>query len=249
VQDTTVAAPSHKTFRTIADGTPGLIFYRSQDGELLKQFDKQLPPVFLYGQGTAYSEIAAPGRLDLMGIYFQPQALRVIFGMDSNEITNDCLDVDTLSTSPLSERLLDAACPARQAQMLTDFLLGLLKRNGAKEDDATKLAVSKIVEKKGNVGIRELCRSLYLSERSLERKFLQNIGIAPKVFLRIQRFQNSLAQIRQNGYQKLTDIAYDNAYSDQSHFLRDFKAFTGFSPTQYLKNTREVVANFSQVTV
>ena len=71
------------------------------------------------------------------------------------------------------------------------------------------------------------------------------IGVSPKLFLRINRFQNALAQIKQQGYDKLSDVAFDNDYADQSHFLRDFQAFTGLAPFQYLKRTREVVANFS----
>lgn len=242
------AGTTPKTFRTIADGSPGLVFNRAQAA--LNRYSKKLPVVFLYGQGTAYAEIVSPGDLDLMGIYFQPHALRAIFGLDSAEITDSCLDLNDLSARfgyALSERLQYAVTLERQAQIIHEFLFLLLKQNSPKQDPLAAFAVSKIKENRGQITIRELQRSLHISERSLERKFLQHIGISPKLFLRINRFQNALSQIRCQDYDKLSDVAFDNDYADQSHFLRDFKAFTGLAPLQYLKQTRELVDNFSQL--
>ncbi|MCE7923636.1 MAG: AraC family transcriptional regulator [Haliscomenobacteraceae bacterium CHB4] len=99
----------------------------------------------------------------------------------------------------------------------------------AKEDFVARLAAQKIHEKQGNISLSELQRSLRLSERSLQRRFRQSVGLPPKLYLRIRRFQTSLAQIQRQDFDRLTDIAYDNGYADQSHFLRDFKEFTGCS--------------------
>lgn len=246
------ALPAQQTFRTVADGLPGLIFHRKADSESLRQFDKTLPAVFLYGQGTGYSEITTSGSLDLMGIYFQPHALRTIFGIDSAEITNSCIDLDDISRKygfSISDQLFNANSTGDQTQIIHEFLFFLLENNGSKADDVAHYAVSKIAEKQGKMTVQELQQTLRLSERSLERKFLQQIGISPKLYLRIQRFQNALTQIRHKGFEKLTDVAYDHDYADQSHFLRDFKAFTGLAPSQYLKQTTEVLDNFSQMAV
>jgi AraC-like DNA-binding protein len=85
-----------------------------------------------------------------------------------------------------------------------------------------------------------------LSERTLERRFKQSIGISAKLFSRICRFQESLNQLRKNKYDKLSDIAYENGYADQSHFIRSFKEFTGVSPFDYRKQLKEVAENFPE---
>jgi AraC-like DNA-binding protein len=95
----------------------------------------------------------------------------------------------------------------------------------------------------GNISLKNIQKDLQLSERSFERRFKQCVGVSPKLFSRICRFQASLAQLRKNGYNKLSDIAYENEYADQSHFIRAFKEFAGFSPVQYQKKSKEVVEN------
>lgn len=250
VQD--AAETGLKTFRTIADGTPGLIFQRSESGETLWREGKKLAPVFVFGQSTRFAEISTAGRLDLLGIYFQPHALRCIFGLDSNEITDSCFDLTEMTSrheSSLVGQLFEAACPQLQLQRIGKFLHGLLGKNAPKEDFAARLALLKIHEKQGNISLSELQRSLRLSERSLQRRFRQSVGLPPKLYLRIRRFQTSLAQIQRQDFNRLTDIAYDNGYADQSHFLRDFKEFTGWPPSHFLRQTEEVVEGLHRVEV
>jgi len=88
---------------------------------------------------------------------------------------------------------------------------------------------------------------LLLSEKSFERKFKQGVGISPKLFSRICRFQAALNQLRNNHYRKLSDVAYENGYADQSHFIRAFKEFAGFSPQQYRLQSHEVVENLPEL--
>jgi AraC-like DNA-binding protein len=83
-----------------------------------------------------------------------------------------------------------------------------------------------------------------MSERSLERKFRQHIGISPKLFSRINRFQEAFRLLKNNNYIKLSDIAFDAGYTDQSHFIREFKEFTGFAPYKYQKEFGPINEDF-----
>jgi AraC-like DNA-binding protein len=94
---------------------------------------------------------------------------------------------------------------------------------------------------------KELQQKTQLSERSLERKFKDSVGISPKLFARIIRFQETLNQMRNNKYEKLSDIAYENDYADQAHFIRVFKEFTGFSPLDFKRQAKEDVENFPHI--
>lgn len=108
-------------------------------------------------------------------------------------------------------------------------------------------AVSVIAVSKGNIALKRLQLELQLSERSFERKFKEYIGISPKLFARICRFQASLQQLRSNDFSKLSDIAFEQEYADQSHFIRAFKEFAGFSPFQYQKQYPEVIENLATI--
>jgi AraC-like DNA-binding protein len=71
-----------------------------------------------------------------------------------------------------------------------------------------------------------------ITSRYLQKLFLQYTGLTPKLYTKIHRFQSSLALVAQKEA-PLTSIAYDCGYFDQSHFIRDFKAFTGTTPSDY----------------
>ena len=87
---------------------------------------------------------------------------------------------------------------------------------------------------------------LNITERSLERYFKQYVGISPKLYARINRFQTALETLRKSNFDSLTDIAYQNNYFDQSHFIRDFKEFAGTTPKHFLHQANEQVANFPE---
>lgn len=102
-----------------------------------------------------------------------------------------------------------------------------------------------ILQGKGHVSFATLQQQIRMTERTLERRFKQSIGISAKMFSRICRFQESLNQLRNNNYKKLSDIAHENDYADQSHFIRSFKEFAGVSPFDYRKQLNEVAENFA----
>ena len=186
----------------------------------------------------------------MFGVCFYPNALKSVFGLDADALTDTCADINELARKPdssLSDRLLNTGSPTRQLDLIFSFLLTQISHNTSQQDSVTEYALAKLIQSKGNIPVNELWQSLNISERTLERKFRQSVGIAPKLFARICRFQASLTQLRSHQYDKLSDIAFENGYADQSHFIRAFSEFSGFSPAQYQKKSREVVANFPEL--
>lgn len=243
--DNAHAAP--KTFLAIADGCPGIIFHQPEKGKLLDYEQKPLPGVILYGQTVEPVKFHSTGPFSAMGVYFYPHALKTIFGVDANELTDTCIDLLLLPNKKkhrLADQLMNAMTPTGQVNAMADYLMKQLVLHSANTDQSTEFALTQLIQSKGSASLKEVQKTLQLSERTFERRFRQTVGISAKLFSKIRRFQEGLHQLRNNKYQKLSDIAYDNDYADQAHFIRTFKEFTGHSPNQYQKGVVEVVESF-----
>jgi AraC-like DNA-binding protein len=248
VLENSSADDSTLTFSPLADGCPGIMYQQPDKGTFfLEEDNQQLASIFLYGQTIQPAKMVLTGRVNTVGICLQPHALQSVFGIDAHELTGNCVDLGLVQHKKervLQEKLLAAASIEEQINLISASLLKAAEQNSDKQDAITSFAISEITRGKGDISFAELQKQLQLSERTLERRFKQSIGISAKLFSRICRFQESLNQLRKNNYDKLSDIAYENGYADQSHFIRSFKEFTGVSPFDYHKQLKEVAENF-----
>ncbi|MEM9983080.1 MAG: helix-turn-helix transcriptional regulator, partial [Bacteroidota bacterium] len=146
--------------------------------------------------------------------------------------------------SDLLLQLQESNATEERIDYLCRFFIDQLAHIRTKPDQDLAYALQTIVQQAGRVSLKALQQELRISERTFERKFKSYVGVSPKLFTRICRFQSSLKQLRAGKYQKLSDIAFDNGYSDQSHFIRDFKRFSGHLPLQY-QQANPLVENFS----
>jgi transcriptional regulator GlxA family with amidase domain len=83
--------------------------------------------------------------------------------------------------------------------------------------------------------VRDIARHIGLSQRRFIQVFTEEIGMTPKLFSRVQRFQRTIALVRQTTAPDWARLAVDCGYFDQSHLIRDFLMFSGFSPADYLR--------------
>lgn len=143
--------------------------------------------------------------------------------------------------------MLHAVSAAQGIEILSAFFISLMKKNKKQENNKVRYCLSKIHATKGQVTLGDFPRELYISESTFERTFKQTVGISPKLYTRITRFQASLEQLRRHQFQQLSDIAFEQHYADQSHFIREFKAFTGIVPNYFHRQTNEMVTNFPEL--
>ncbi len=93
------------------------------------------------------------------------------------------------------------------------------------------LATELIESQNGQLKVCEVAQILGVSTRTLERQFIKILGIPPKQFIRLVRFQNAVERLKEiSKFENLTDIAHNSGYFDQSHFIKDFKSLSGQSP-------------------
>lgn len=230
-----------KTFKIIPDGLSGLIFQEKAD-LFFDRKQQPLPQLFLYGQTTCHSEQRAIGHFKNIGVYLQPTALKTIFNIDAFELTNRHISIDCLANDPILEQLVNAPSVSQKIEIISQFILKRMHHNdhfSGNANFATKLL-------QNGKPLKNIQTEMNLSERSLERLIKQFIGISPKLFSRIMRFQSGLHKLRQEACCNLTDIAYQADYFDQSHFIREFKEFTGMNPKKFILQTNEQVENFPE---
>lgn len=235
--------PAIKTYKIVADGAPGLVFQFSRT--FYDVNDCRFPFFFLYGQSTRNDYNTSTGCFRNIGVVLQPDAVKSVFGIDSIQITNNYVDADLLQQERMSDQLLNSTDTDHCIQLLGGYLLGKVRTNPYKSSQAAAYASGKLLMDPG-VNLMMLQEELNLSERSLERLFRANIGMSPKLFARVCRFQASLTTLRNNSYDKLSDISYGYGYSDQSHFIREFREFAGVTPNAWLKKATEVVENYPE---
>lgn len=240
-----------KTFGPMADGCPGLIF-QAEGEAFLDEGQQEMSKLLVYGQTTRATKIIAAGQFRTIGVYFYPDALKTIFGVNADEYTDTCFDLDAVTQKQgiyLLDQLHEINSLDKKIEGLCSYIFSQIRKNHTLENEAMQFALGQIIASNGNIALKDLQDKLFLTERSFERRFKEHVGITPKLFTRIVRFQSSLQQLRKSDFDKLSDIAFENDYSDQSHFIRVFKEFAGVSPQQYRKNLNEVVKNFPELII
>lgn len=195
------------------------------------------PPIELWGQITKPLGIKSIGKNTMLGVRFYAHSAAYFFkeGVSefNNEISNGA-DLFGTSIKDLHESLLEASDLKSRITLIEDYLLGRLVISD-KQHTKIKLIGEIAASLKDNVNNEKIVSvSLRnnISTRYLTQLFSQYTGLAPKLFCKINRFQHSLNLIHSND-QKLTGIAYDSGYFDQSHFIREFKSFTGVTPSSF----------------
>ena len=219
-----------------ADGYPGILYSISNEPITLQPYGKLLPDFFLYGQTIEPIELIIEGPYEMIVFQLYPFATRLFLDINPKEINDACYDlqqVKSVDTNGTREELTNKSTEER-VDIVSDYILELVKSTSTDIDNSIKMAVSTIIKSKGVITIKNLREQLYITERTFERKFNKEVGVSPKQFAKIIQFSFSLDQIKDSDYTNLTNIAYENGFTDQSHFIRSFKKYTGGTPKEIL---------------
>ena len=219
-----------------ADGHPGLMFQQTDNGLVVQPNNKRMPVLFLYGQTIHPVELEIEGAYKLIVFQFYPFVPKSIFGIDPVQIHDDCFDLTELkniSIKALNKMLLSTSSLQEKIDKLSELVFALLQSKKGNIDLRICSVIQMIIATKGQENIVDIYRQLNLNKRTIERRFLAETGISPKQFASMVQFQSSMQQITAKDFKKLTDIVYENGYTDQSHFIKVFKFFAGKTPKQF----------------
>jgi AraC-like DNA-binding protein len=209
------------------------------------------PPVELWGQITQPLPIRSLGKNRMMGIRFLPHGAAFFLHEKADGFNNhvvDYRDIAGKQVATLHQQLLEAKTQSERITLIETFLLYNLDRTAKKRNDNVDLVGDVMCElnKQDFFENIETIASRYgISSRYLQKLFLQYTGLTPKLYSKIHRFQHSLRLVTKKET-PLTSIAYDCGYFDQSHFIREFKSFTGLTPSGYSLETSPITGAFAE---
>ena len=180
-------------------------------------------------------------RVESFAVFFWPSGWSQLFNIPICEITNRFFDA-TLVHGPairtLWNRMGEARHFTRRVEIVEDFLLGQLSSGTL--DCRIGLAAKYLFHQHGSVSIRTLGRQSVLSLRQFQRVFRRDVGMSPKVFARVARFQAALDAKLSNPARTWLDIAHSFGYYDQMHMIHDFEHLGRNTPTQVLVDMGDV---------
>jgi AraC-like DNA-binding protein len=207
---------------------------RFYDGERPEHCSRLSGAVFSGASGRSFSP--APESF-IIGVHFKPGGAFPFLGLPADELADTHVDLETLwgaAASRLRERLCDARTSTERFYLLEEALLSRL-RQGVEQHYAVSAALELFGKNRCGPRVMEAAKDLGLSQRRFIQVFKAEVGITPKLFSRIQRFQQARAFIQYDRSINWADLAVDFGYFDQSHFIRDFLEFSGVNPTDYIR--------------
>lgn len=198
------------------------------------------PDFAIGGYMTKSVEYTNTGDLGAIMVGFKPWGVQAFLDFELKSVTNANSDMHLHFGSAISfveEMLCEAEGIQERIRIIETFLAGRMRRPCL--DEAMINAVGLIAQSKGTLTVEQLAKECYMSRRTLLRRFEAAIGISPKPFARIVRFQNLFKSIENQAAElEWSQVAFEAGFSDQAHFINDFRAFSGMSPARFLEDAQ-----------
>jgi len=239
-------------YRLFSDGNPGMVFHFNKPLLQYKQTEGiwfPQPSSFAYGQVSDFSELISRGDFHMLVVVLQPYAIYSLCKVAGYELTNQTVpltDIFGAKINDLEEQVIGAANICEAISLIESWLISQLKK--AKEPDGyLKRSIELICYNKGMLTIEKLLAQVPVTERQMERKFKEYIGITPKKFTDIVRFQAFIKALKSSKSASITEMVYRFGYYDQAHLNNYFKRKTGVTPFDYKTNLNLLAVNLMQV--
>ena len=178
--------------------------------------------------------------IEMAVIQLEPYGFHLLTGLPMQKYKNRFFQLDdffsALVLENLYQRLYDASEDVLKIKILEEFVLAQITTQAV--DDRILFATHQI-QQKPDTQLDDLMLHLNLSARRIRDLFALHIGISPKYYLRLSRFNHTTNEVSRNNYKSLTEIALAKGYFDQAHFIKEFKEFGGLSPNQFRKLTEK----------
>jgi AraC-like DNA-binding protein len=234
--------PPHPREHILPSGTVELVVnLRADEVRIDGPSRQRLSGAAVSGTYSRFFVIDPAPHAAMVGVHFRPGGAAPFLGVTPGDLTDAHTELSDLwgrSAVELRERLCTAATPEERFALLERVLTARLTRAPLRHR-AVPAALAAF-ERPG-VCVRDVAAHVGLCQRRFIRVFAAEVGLTPKLYSRVRRFQRARAMVRRAAAPDWARVAAECGYFDQAHLIRDFRAFAGLSPTEYLRQQGEAV--------
>jgi AraC-like DNA-binding protein len=238
----------HAMERLLPDGSMELVIdlrndkVRSYDPDSRSAFETGVGSVVV-GAQSGYFVLDTACQASVIGAHFKPGGAFPFFRLPMDELRDQHVPLEALWGSfavDLRDRLLEAKTPEGRLGILEQALLSRIVKPPARHR-AVNFALREFERGPLTIGIADIEDRIGLSPKRFIQVFREEVGLTPKLFCRVRRFQEVLRRVAHPSRVDWADVALSCGYFDQAHFIHDFRAFSGISPSAYLCHRTEHV--------
>jgi AraC-like DNA-binding protein len=205
----------------------------------------RLPRVIVSGAGARYEFVDTLGIEELCGIVIRPGGFGQLFHGRADLFFEQSINLAAVWRDPdLVEKLSEPSTPLEKLSSLATLGGGLLHPNQGRSDIVDQ-SLHLLLQK--SLRVAQCAHAIGISERYLSRVFREHVGMPPKLFLRVHRFQAATRALYQGVEISWAELALSCGYYDQSHFANDFRAFSGIDPTSYSRQAPMAESRFGDM--
>ncbi|NUP10384.1 MAG: helix-turn-helix transcriptional regulator [Polyangiaceae bacterium] len=239
-------APPHARECIVPTGTVELVvnlhddridIYDSCDAEQPRRYSGAVVSG-VYGRSFV---IDTTSHASIVGVHFKPGGAYPFFGVRTDELADDHVDLDALwgrTARTLRDRLCEVTSPIERFRILEGALLSHLAAR-VHPREAVRDAVASLV--RGATAVADIAERAGVSHRHFIDVFSAEVGMAPKLFSRVQRFQRAKSMLERGAEPRFSQVALASGYCDQSHLIRDFVALSGLTPLEHVRRRNDRV--------
>lgn len=234
-----------KTIQTIPSGCIHLVFHR---GDALRFSNEKVQPRnFIRGQLSNHGKLFSPGCIDMIAIVFHPLGLTPFISLPLNQVYNQYIDIETIEDTGLKNLKKDISNEEDTLiciKLIENFLLNRIYKFNHYNYSRIYKSIQ-LIKKQTEIDVLSLADKACLGYRHFKREFSRYIGMDPKEYLRVIRFQKALYILQEKPGIDMGELAYICGFYDHSHLVKDFKSMSGCSPTEYLSSRKPHSTFFS----
>jgi AraC-like DNA-binding protein len=231
------------------DGHPEIIVHAGDPFvEVIDGVRRPQNRVLFAGQITHAVEVAPSGYSRMAGARLRPYGAFAIFGAPQQQYADRIVPLAEIDPTLAGRLTNDVAALGLTGDLVPALDAALVPAAQSARPAVVAPAVALALERRGLVRVADLAARAGLGARQFERRFQEQVGLPPKLFLRILRFQEVLNAIRYGlDATSWADVAAAHGFYDQAHFIHDFKGFVGESPAAWNVGEASLAAIFSAI--
>ncbi len=243
--------PAHTMDRFLPDGNTEIIIDLSNntqyiyDNESLNEI-QACRHAWVSGVRTRAITIPSGNGSRMLIVAFKKGMAHPFYSLPMSELADRVVAADLIfgrRFCDLREQLLNAASIDQMFLFVEKFLFQQAgdSLHADVPSKCIEYAVANIVDKPHVLGFQELSSRIGYSQKHFIDLFKKQVGVSPKQYLRIMRFQKAVLEIEKDESIHWSSVALESGYYDQAHFINDFKSFSGFTPNEYIKRKTDLL--------